>query len=181
MTSLGRAVPRILLLLVVCSLFLAACAAPAIEVDEGGHACTAVRLGTLPGWATLLLGWPPPLTLPWIANPLLLVGCILLLWGRNRLAAYFGTAAALAGLTTWLFASGWKAILSGYYLWQGSLAAFALGALAIYFCEPARRTIPWAKLAEDEGPIEPAHELDRPRARPRRVSQQVTRNRAERS
>jgi hypothetical protein len=31
--------------------------APVIKADEGGHACTATRLGTLPGWETLLFGW----------------------------------------------------------------------------------------------------------------------------
>src|SRR5690349_11301172 len=84
----------------VWALYAASLFAPAIKADEGGHACTAIRLGTLPGWETLLFGWVPPLTIPWSANLLLLLGWIMLLRKRYRGALRLGIAAVLAGLTT---------------------------------------------------------------------------------
>src|SRR3954451_11105784 len=99
-TGPPSALYRGLLSVVVWSLYAVALFAPAIKADEGGHACTAIRLGTLPGWETLLFGWVPPLTIPWSANLLLLLGWILLLRRRSRGALVLGVAAALAGLTT---------------------------------------------------------------------------------
>lgn len=134
------AVARLLVSLVVWALFLAACMAPAVKVDEGGHACTAIRLGTLPGFVTLLLGCVPPLTVPWSANLLLVVGWVLLLCNKTKAALDLGVAAALLGLTTWLFSFEWKELLVGYYLWQSSLLSFALGTLAIRIWQPTRTT-----------------------------------------
>src|SRR3954454_8538453 len=95
----GAIVPG-LLSLVVWSLYAVALVIPAIRADEGGHACTAIRLGTLPGWETLLFGWVPPLCIPWSANLLLVAGWVLLVCRRYGAACWVGAAAALAGLTT---------------------------------------------------------------------------------
>jgi hypothetical protein len=118
----------------VWALYAVAFFAPAIKADEGGYACSAIRLGTLPGWETLLFGWVPPLCIPWSANLLLLVGWILLLCKRYRAALWLGVVAALAGLTTlWLSVEeGWEKLLAGYFVWQASLFLFALGALALW-------------------------------------------------
>ena len=86
---------RGLLSVAVWSLYAVAFFAPVLKADEGGHACTAIRLGTLPGWETLLFGWMPPLSIPWSANLLLLMGWIALLCGRYRSALWLGVAAAL--------------------------------------------------------------------------------------
>ncbi len=117
----------LLLLVPVLLLYGSACGLPAVQVDEGGRACTALRLGTLPGWMTLLVGWVPPLTLPWSANLLLPVGVILLLCRRVKLAAGFGAAAAALGLTVWTMSHEWQALRAGYYCWQASLITFAIG------------------------------------------------------
>src|SRR3954451_20141688 len=98
-TGPPSALYRGLLSVGVWSLYAVALVIPAIKADEGGHACTAIRLGTLPGWETLLFGWVPPLCIPWSANPLLVVGWVLLLCRRFRAAWWVGFTAALAGLT----------------------------------------------------------------------------------
>src|SRR3954451_7822136 len=99
-TGPPSALYRGLLSVVVWSLYAVALFTPAIKADEGGRACTAIRLGTLPGWETLLFGWVPPLCIPWSANLLLLIGCVLLWCRRFRAAWRVGAAAALVGLTT---------------------------------------------------------------------------------
>jgi hypothetical protein len=120
--------------LVVGALYAVALFAPAIKADEGGRACTAIRLGTLPGWETLVFGWVPPLTIPWSANLLLLLGWILLLRARYRPAMRLGVAAMLAGLTTlalWPL-EGWETLRVGYYFWQASLFVFAWGSWRLW-------------------------------------------------
>lgn len=131
---------RGLLSLAVWSLYAVALFTPAMSGHEGGHhgcGCTPdfTAFGTLPGWATLLLGWVPPFCLPWSANFLLLVGWVLLLCGRYRAALRLGVAAALAGLTTLcLWAWGVPGtLLGGYLYWQASLLLFALGAWALWW------------------------------------------------
>lgn len=142
---------RGLVLLLVASLYAAACVCPAVKVDEGGHACTAIRIGTLPGFGALLLGWIPPLTIPWSANGLLVTGAIFLLFKQWGVAACLGSAAALAGLSTWAFAFSFQELLVGYYLWQGSLLSFAGGTLALWYWQPAQARMRVA--VEDADPI----------------------------
>src|SRR4051794_41980546 len=79
----SSALLRALLSVGVWSLYAMALVTPAIRADEGGHACTAIRLGTLPGWETLLFGWVPPLCIPWSANLLLVAGGGLLVCRRG--------------------------------------------------------------------------------------------------
>src|SRR3954453_9017892 len=120
--------------LAVWAFYAVALFAPAIKADEGGYACTAIRLGTLPGWETLLFGWVPPLCIPWSANLLLLMGWVLLLCRRFRAAWWVGAAGALAGLTTlglWPL-EGWEKLLAGYFAWQACLIVFAVGALILW-------------------------------------------------
>lgn len=134
-----HAPPRILfaglLSVVVWWLYAAALYLPAVQVDEGGHACTSLRLGTQRGIAALLIGWLGEGFIPWLANPLLLVGWVLLLCGRYRAALGFGVAAAAAGATTLGFwgAGTYKGLLDGYFYWQASLVVFALSAGVLYW------------------------------------------------
>src|SRR4029079_5356037 len=91
--------------------------------------------GLVWGIVALLLGWSPPQTIAWSANPLLVAGGILLLFKRNAAAVGLGIAAALAGLSTWALVNEQMQLLVGYYLWQGSLITFALVALAVWWWE----------------------------------------------
>jgi len=83
------------------------------------------------GFEALLAGWHRPLIIPWSANILLLIGWVLLLCRKVNGALPFGIAAVLAGLSTWAFSDYFEQLLVGYYLWQASLIAFAVGALTI--------------------------------------------------
>src|SRR4051794_15442008 len=85
---------------VILALYAAACATPTVYFDEGGHACTAIHLGTPPGIMALMFGWVPPYTVPWSANIALLGGVAKLVQGRSRWALRYGVAASLLGLTT---------------------------------------------------------------------------------
>lgn len=132
---------RYLVLIPTLLLYLPACACPAVYVDDGGQACTAIRLGTVNGLSALLMGWLPPWTIPWSANPLLLVGAILLLCRRAKAATYFGGAAATMGAVTWVYSwlGAWKGLEVGYFLWQASLIVFAVGAAATWGWQSIRR------------------------------------------
>lgn len=132
---------RLMVSLVVGLLYVAACACPAVKVENPGPPIIVnllVSLGAkldvqgpedaeLLRVETLLEGWHRPLIIPWSANILLLIGWILLLCKRNTAALSFGAGAVLAGLSTWAFSDVWKQLLLGYYLWQASLVTFALG------------------------------------------------------
>ena len=142
-------------LLPVLGLYAAACGTPAIYFDEGGSACTAIRLGSPTGLEALLLGWVPPFTIPWSANIVLLLGFILFLQRKPRSAWYCGAAASLLGITT-LLPSALAQValilplpplnalppLKGYFLWQGSLISFAVIAGAEAMVRRAPRTAP---------------------------------------
>jgi hypothetical protein len=84
------------------------------------------RDGPLRGWACLLLGWRPPLCVPWSANLVLAAGLLCLARGGCRAAAWLGTVAALLGLTTWAFID--RHVGAGYYLWQAGPILLAVGA-----------------------------------------------------
>ena len=144
---------RSMVSLIVGLLYAAACACPAVKVENRGLELmnlVVVSLGGKPdvqgpeyievlGVEILLTGWRTPLIIPWSANLLLLGGWILLLCRKNAVALGFGIAAALAGLaglSTWSLLPERAQLLVGSYLWQASLIVFALGALAIWFWEP---------------------------------------------
>ena len=126
---------------VLCS-YVAACRAPAIKVDEGGHACTSIRLGTINGSQALLLGWVPPLIIPWSANVLLVGGVIALLRQRYRMANRCGWSAVLAGLTTPLFVGGIEELFVGYYSGKPVCCCWPLGRSSCMSCSARRRLRP---------------------------------------
>lgn len=119
----------------VWGLFVAACAVSAVYLDDGHPACTAIRMGSPPGWVALVLGWIPPYCVPWSANLLLVVGWIFLLCRRFKTAAWLGGVGALVALTTWGY--DFPHLLVGYYLWQASLVALAAGAAVLARVGPA--------------------------------------------
>lgn len=94
-------------------------------------------MGSPQGMIALFPGWIPPYSIPWSANLLLLAGWLLLLFGRFRTAACLGSLGAIVALTTWNF--DFPQLLAGYYLWQASLLAFALGAVALAFAGTGTR------------------------------------------
>jgi hypothetical protein len=126
--------------LVVAVLYGAACLSPAIDYKppENRDFGDITPYGVVSGFTTLLLGWFPPYVIPWAANLLLLVGWILLMYKKTTAALGFGVAAALLGLTTWAVLDDQMQVLVGYYLWQASLIAFALGALAVRLWQAVR-------------------------------------------
>jgi hypothetical protein len=128
-----RALACVVVLLVIGSLYVAACACPAFEGDIPGPMGPSHRV--VSGAFALGNGWIPPWTLPWSGNIFLLAGLILLLCDKDHLALGFGIAAALAGLTTWAF---FQTLLVGYYLWQASLLALPLAALLFKVTWPER-------------------------------------------
>src|SRR5215831_9911797 len=143
---------RSMVSLVVGLLYVAACACPAVKEKNRGLELInglLVSLGGKPdaqgpeyieaqGVEVLLAGWPPPRVIPWSANILLLVGWMLLLCKKNTGGLCLGIAAVLAGLSTGALLPEQTQLLVGSYLWLASLIAFALSALAIWFCEPRR-------------------------------------------
>lgn len=71
------------------------------------------------GWDCLLLGW---VTVPWLANPLLLVAAIVLALEQRILARVFAVAALLAALGTLVLAE--PDLLYphvGYFAWLASM------------------------------------------------------------
>ena len=131
-TLYGFRLSKLIPLAATALLFASACGQPAVYFDEGGHACTAVRLGSPTGLECLLLGWFPPFTLPWSANAMLLLGAVFLAAGKPRVAGGFGTAAVLLGLSSWMFV-GFSAqrLFAGYYLWQASHLVLAVSSFVL--------------------------------------------------
>ena len=123
------AVDRGTLILGVIALYGAACVLPAVQLREhGAGEFHQVSEGAI-GFKALLLGWCPPSTVAWSANPVLLAG--LVCYGLRRYDAAFrcGVVASLAGLTTWFLMTGeFERLLVGYYLWQASFLGLTMGA-----------------------------------------------------
>jgi hypothetical protein len=109
------------------TLYLVACAVPVVYFDDGPSGDT-IRFGSPLGLTALALGWLPPFTVAWAANPVWLFGIIGLLRGKDTTALICGCAASLLGLATLVFAPPFGARehpLAGYYLWQASLVSLA--------------------------------------------------------
>jgi hypothetical protein len=131
--------PRVLALLalslIVGGLYVAACVLPAVEYlppttrDFGDI----TPYGSVPGIVALIFGIGSEAKVAWSANLFLLAGWILLLCRKDTLAAYLGLVAFVLGLTTWMFVDDQMKLLVGYYFWQASMGAFAIGVVAIKF------------------------------------------------
>jgi hypothetical protein len=128
------AVPVVSLALWV--LFGVACWLPALDLGPGD---SGAGRGVTTGWGLLRLGCSeisptvfnpttgvPPGAVAWLANPLLLIGWLLLLCRLPRVALAAGLGAALAALTVWLNYSAVD-VLEGYYLWLASTCVLAGG------------------------------------------------------
>jgi hypothetical protein len=115
--------------LAVAALYLAACAAPALEMNVFDR--PGAPGGEVPGWVLLYLGaiaiFVPSWWLAWWANPVLILGWFLLLARRARGAAVAGAVALFLSLGTWLPPVGEPRV--GYFLWVGSMAALVGGSL----------------------------------------------------
>jgi hypothetical protein len=117
---------RLILLVIVASLYIAACASPACTWQPGSK---------INGWFILELGWVPgPWTIPWFANILLVIGSILLLCNKHGTASCLAVAGALLGLTTLVAWDVWYDS-PGCYLWQASLIIFSVGTITITWNE----------------------------------------------
>lgn len=134
MNDVDKSLPRLAVSLVVASLFVAACASPAVDYKppQTRDFGDITPYGVYHGIGALLFGGAAA-PLPWSANLLLLSGWVLLLIRMNAAALGVGAAAAVLGLTAWL--DGQFELLLGYYLWQSSLIALALGALVLFLRE----------------------------------------------
>ena len=107
------------------ALYVAACASPTIQhvVPGQGPAPNSAQ----PGYLALMLGWIPPVTAPWSANVMVLVGWILRGSRGYAVTLRLGIAAFLLSFTAWFFVS-YEATRIGFYLWQASFIAFILWA-----------------------------------------------------
>ena len=138
-SALTAVLSRLAVTVVVGSLYVAACASPAIyyRPPQNRDFGDITPYGVVLGIVTLLVGgMTPKLFIPWSANLLLVVGWILLWLRKTAVGLGFGIAATLAGLSTWALVDEQMQLLRGYYLWQASLVVFALGALGIWLWEP---------------------------------------------
>jgi drug/metabolite transporter (DMT)-like permease len=134
------------------TLYLAACALPAVdqwELPSGGYSTNDPNHGeyykSIPGWQCLLFGWLPVLSaidvleagnigwMAWLANPLALVGVLLLLFrraGGALLAAGVGIALGTLYLVYPPRIHDHPDIPRiGAFLWLASLVLLALAAL----------------------------------------------------
>jgi hypothetical protein len=115
-------------LLAVGVLYAWACLTPAI--NDGGPPSSDLDFLSGPhiGLEILLFGWQGGNNgVPWSANVVLGLGLLALAGGRFRLACTLGGVATALGLTTW-WVWGYRSLSVGYFLWQGSLVALAVGA-----------------------------------------------------
>ena len=126
---------RQLVLAGAMALYALACALPALE-GAGQSVCTGFSdrpAGTYPGFGALLLGWIPPYTISWLANPLFFIASILLVVQRFRGASWFGGAATILAFTTIGFVplGKFSHLLPGYVLWQAAMIALLVGAACL--------------------------------------------------
>jgi hypothetical protein len=114
--------------LVVGILYAWACLTPAIS--DGGPASSDLDFMSGPhcGLEILLFGWGGGNNgVPWSANVVLGLGLLALAGRRFRLACALGVVASALGLTTW-WVWGYRSLRIGYFFWQASLVALAVGA-----------------------------------------------------
>jgi hypothetical protein len=141
-----------------CGLYLAACVLPATEwwktpdsysTDDplkGEHYVSAI------GWECLTLGWmfaPAAVEVgsfgmsAWLANPLALVGVVLLIFRRPTGALAFGVASFVVGALYVIVPPGRPGHPDvprvGAFLWLGSFLALAIAAMIRRRASPARK------------------------------------------
>ena len=133
---------RVILLVVVGVLYVAACATPAVnyKAPESRDFGDITSYGTYYGIMAFLLG-PIGNAFVWSANIWLIVGSILLLVRVNRASAVFAVATAAIGLG-WAILDESMTPLLGGWLWVASLVVFALGAVAITVREARAKNVP---------------------------------------
>ncbi len=124
---------------VVAALFLAACLRPAVRVQGWTFQLFGDSEVDYRGAEAALYGWFSPFFLPWFANLFLLAGWLELIRGGGRWAAALGGMALALGASAWVFmvyppclllrGVALTRLLTGYYLWQGSMIALVLSGL----------------------------------------------------
>jgi O-antigen ligase len=94
----------------------------------------------VPGLCCLLWGWGD-YPFGWLANPLLLVGVILIASGRRRAGSMLGVM-AIVPLTYWSLDwknyQQWRMISTGYFFWAASIVLLAIGGFAIQMLRTRR-------------------------------------------
>ena len=123
--------------LLSCGLYMCACAALAADSWQTSLGGGADHYQTYTGLNCLLFGWlclfNAPTNLAWLANPLALVGAVLLLVRRPTGAARCGAVAFVLGLMYVFFPGGNPGHpdvpREGAWLWVGSLLALTIAAL----------------------------------------------------
>jgi hypothetical protein len=125
-------------LTLVWMLYAVACVVPAIHLPTGAFIGHGSPAGPVAGWALvypgglIVLGMFNPTLAPlawaWLANPLLVLGSLLLVCRKVRSAM----AAAIVGLVLSMGclmpSDDVDGLLVGYYLWLASMVGLAIGA-----------------------------------------------------
>jgi hypothetical protein len=122
----------------VLTLYLAACALPAIHMPREGAGEFKIPAEDVFGFKALVWGWTTLFLVPaWLTNPLLLAGLIGYGCRRYIVALIMGITASLTALSIW-FLPGRGPLLIGYYLWQASGFVLTLAAYRAWrFVGPA--------------------------------------------
>lgn len=129
----------------VCLLYLLACFLPCVDcgptIPIGEDQFPDIDKGQIAGLGILLFGWGGGNNgVPWSANVFFAFG-IACLWSKwFHAALWSGILATLLGLTTW-WVRRYDTLMIGYYLWQASLLALAVGA-AFAIRQSARKPVP---------------------------------------
>jgi len=125
--------------LLSCGLYVCACAAPAVYSLQASLGGGPDYYQTYMGWTCLLFGWldfgevGTPGVLAWLANPLALVGAVLLLFRRSTGAAAFGALSVALGMLYLFFPGGHPnhpdVPLVGAWLWLCSFVVLTIAAM----------------------------------------------------
>jgi hypothetical protein len=136
----GRKAPLIALCC-VWLLYAIACLLPAIHLKTGAFIGHGSPPGPIPGWALLYPGamivlglFNPtlaPLAWAWLANPLLVIGSVLLACRKARGAIVTAVIALVLSAGCLMPSDEVDGLLVGYYLWVASMIALAIGASVV--------------------------------------------------
>jgi hypothetical protein len=109
--------------LVAVSLYVLSLVTPCMIVEKLFGGGTESEYGI----TCLLLGW---LTIPWYANPFLLLAVIANAWRAHELAFIFSVAAFVAALTVFGYQAHDFQVHVGYFIWLASIAATGITSIA---------------------------------------------------